>query len=208
MSSYKSIARSGASGNTHLLKQYGGGSTGPRQAYATGGAVRTSPNPSLAEGLSAAGGSAKPSLARPGRKMASKAKGKGKKETQINVVVATPPAKPEGPPAGLPPMPPMAGPPGPPPMPPSPPMPPPGAGPGPMPMRAKGGKVVTKSVKKRAEEDRKNGGPVSKSDAAVKIAKAEETPGRSVGGPASPPKFDAGAGGGLGRLEKIKKYGK
>lgn len=86
--SYKSIARSGAEGNTHLLKSYGGGSSGPRQAYATGGAVRSSPNPALAEGLSAAGGAAKPSLARPGRKMASKAKGKGKKETQINVIVA------------------------------------------------------------------------------------------------------------------------
>lgn len=185
MSDYDSI-RTGAAGNNRLLKSYGGGSTGPRQAYATGGMVKGS-NPSLSEGLTAAGGAAKPSLARPGRKMASKGKSKDKKGTQVNVVIAQAPPteKPEGP---MPMMPPMGGPPpGPPPMPPPPMAGPPGPG-GPMPpMRA-------------------FGGPVAKKDEAVKIAKREE---RSVGGPASPPRgFDAGAGGARGRLEKIKEYGK
>lgn len=166
--SYKSIARPGSTGNMTLLKAYGGGSTEPRQAYATGGSVKNT-NPSLAEGLSAAGGAAKPSLARPGRKMPPKAKGKDKKGTQVNVVIAqTPPegARPAGP---MPPMPPAGGQPmaGPPPMPP--PMPPPGAGPGPggpLPMRARGGKVVTKSVKKRESGGRTTISEDSKREAA------------------------------------------
>lgn len=186
--SYMKDARSGAVGNTRLLGKYGGGSSGPRQAYANGGAVkaRADGGPAMAEGISASGSPAKPSLARPSRKVGKgKAKGKDGK-THINVIVAPQSgASPGGPAPGPGP---MAGPPPgpPPPMP----MPPPGAGPGgppmPPPMRAKGGVVY-----------RKKGGRVGTAEC------------RSVGGPASPPKgFDAGAGGGKGRMEKIKKYGK
>ena len=128
--SYMKGVRQGSEGNTSLLKSYGGGSTGPRQGYATGGSVGFNKDgPALSEGLSAAGTPAKPSLARPGRKIS---KGKKKEaKTNINVIVA-----PSAPKEGPPPMPAMAGPPGPPPMP------PPGAGGPPMPpMRASGGRV-------------------------------------------------------------------
>lgn len=179
---YMKSVRSGAEGNTRLQKQYGGGSTPPRQHYASGGAVKGGGNPSLDEGLSAAGSPAKPSLARPGRKMAGKGgKKDGKKGTNVNVIIMGK----GGPDAGAPPMPPMADAGGPP-------MPPPG---GP-PMRASGGRVSKSdaAVKIAAkEESRKGGGKVC----------------RSVGGPAMPPRgFDGGAGGARGRLEKIKKYGK
>ena len=199
------IARPGSEGNTRLLKQYGGGSEPPRQSYsgvkgyATGGAVRGD-NPSLAEGMAASGTPAKPSLGRPGRKMA----GKGKKDPKTNItVVVAPGGKDDKPPMPMPvPVPgPSAGPP--PPMP----MPPPGmAGPGgpPMPMRAKGGRVN--------HDDAKQDKATVK--AAVHKHERGMHPGKpmtklSVGGPAKPPKgFDAGAGGGEGRLEKARKYGK
>lgn len=190
-SSYMKGVRCGSEGNTGLLKSYGGGSSGPRQGYATGGSVSglNKDGPAMSEGLSAAGTPAKPSLARPGRKI-----GKGKKKdakTNINVIVA--PSAPKE--AGPGPMPPMGGPP------PGPPMPPPGAGGPPMPMRA-------------------HGGAVSKKDAAVKIAHAEESPGKSKykmggkicraeGGPVGGlSNKDGGSGGGEGRLAKIKMYGK
>lgn len=144
--SYMKGVRSGAEGNRKLLGDYGGKSgSGPaaRQHYATGGAVKgyaTGGSPALSEGMSAAGGApAKPSLARPGRKMPGKggAKKKSAGKTNVNVIIASPPAKEAGA------MPPAlgAGPVGPPP---GPPMPPPGAGPGgpPMPpMRANGGRI-------------------------------------------------------------------
>lgn len=132
--SYMKSAGTSAKGNDRLLKQYGGNdgsSPMARQHYATGGAVKSA-NPSLNEGLSAAGSPAKKSLARPGRKMPGKGKSKGKEaKTNINVIIA---GKPEAPAAGPMPPPPMDGPP----------MPPPGAGgppPAGMPMRAKGGRV-------------------------------------------------------------------
>ena len=37
--SYMKGVRQGSEGNTSLLKSYGGGSSGPRQGYATGGSV-------------------------------------------------------------------------------------------------------------------------------------------------------------------------
>lgn len=131
------IARPGSEGNMRLLKQYGGGSTPPRQHFATGGAVRSGGNPALDEGLSASGEAARPNLSRPGRKAK---KDKDKAKTNINIVVmgkdkdAAPPATPPGPMAAGPmPPPPM-------PMPPKPPMGGPEMGP-PMPMRASGGRV-------------------------------------------------------------------
>jgi len=52
---------------------------------------------------------------------------------------------------------------------------------------------IERGLVRDGEEDRKSGGRVN----------------RSVGGPAKPPKgFDAGAGGGKGRIEKAKRYGK
>lgn len=158
--SYMKGVRSGAEGNRSLLKQYGGNSgSGPaaRQHYASGGAVKGG-NPSLNEGLSAAadGKPAKPSLARPGRKMPGKSKSKGGK-TNVNVIIAQAPDKGAMPPAL------GAGPGGPPPMPP--PGPPPG-GP-PMPMRASGGRIA--NLGKYA-----HGGKVTtKGDEAGRIAKKE-----------------------------------
>src|SRR5689334_6372678 len=133
MSYMKSVGTS-AKGNDRLLKQYGGNagsSPMARQKYASGGAV-TGGIPSLDEGLSATDGApSKPSLARPGRKMAGKGKGKDAKgKTNVNVVIMQSPGKgaDAGPPGG----------PGP--------MPPPGPGPGGpppgMPMRANGGRIA------------------------------------------------------------------
>lgn len=199
------IARPGSEGNMRLLKAYGGGSTPPRQHFATGGAVRSGGNPALDEGLSASGEPARPNLSRPGRKM----KGKDKKEakTNINIVVmgkdkdAAPPAP--GPMAAAGPMPPP-----PMPMPPKPPMGGPPVGPDigpPMPMRKSGGRVekhddaamdkkmIADAVHKHEEHDHPK-------EPMTKLAK---------GGPAKPPAgIDDGAGGGKGRLEKIKAYGK
>jgi hypothetical protein len=156
--SMKSIARPGSEGNTRLLQKYGGGSSPPRQSYApgyaNGGAVKA-----YADGGSAGMGAgmvtdmdapsgmpAARRLDRPGKK---KGKGdKGKKGTNVNVIVmpkeggAAPPALalPPIPPGAIPPMPP-----GPPAMGAGmPPMPPPGAGGPPMmpPMRARGGRVA------------------------------------------------------------------
>lgn len=203
------IARPGSEGNVRLLKQYGGGSEPPRQSYpkgyATGGAVRGD-NPSLSEGLSASGSAAKPSLARSGRKAP---KGKKEAKTNINVVVMTP-EKGEKPPMAPADMPIAASPMPPPPMP----MPPPGAGPGgpPMPMRAKGGRVV--------KDDEAQDKAMVK--AAVGKHEAARHPGEpktklATGGPAKEPTtkgmlaeggYQGGGGGAMGRLEKAKKYGK
>lgn len=188
--SYKNMAPMDSEGNKRLLSKYGGGSKGPRQPYATGGAVKRASGgmvddeeddmPTDDSGMpdmSAEGDSAPPRLDRPGRKMHGKDKSKEAKDkkggTNVNVIImpsgGAPPGGPPGPGGPMPPM--MAGPP---PGPPSgPPMPPPGAGPGGPPMM------------------HKNGGRV----------------GRAMGGKV-PVKMDAGAGGAKGRLEKIKRYGK
>ena len=260
--SYLKGVRTGAEGNNTLLKSYGGGSSAPRQGYATGGSVGSlnKDGPALSEGLAASGAPAKRSLARPGRKIG---KGAGKKKdakTNINVIVA--PSAPKE--AGPGPMPPMAGPP-----PGGPPMPPPGAGPGgpPMPMRAHGGRVgsdckgltklkIGSKVKKRADggevsDDRKKANK-ERGDAVLHGATAAaslptlsrfaprplralgaasvglnsyiagrsheranaldekaDKEGRKEGGPVGGLKnSQGGAGGGLGRLAKIRKYGK
>lgn len=176
--SYMKDARSGAVGNTRLLGKYGGGSSGPRQAYANGGAVkaRADGGPAMAEGISASGSPAKPSLARPSRKVG-KGKAKGKEgKTHINVIVAPQSgASPGGPAPGPGP---MAGPPpGPPPMP----MPPPGAGPGgpPMPpMRANGGVVYRK---KGGRVNRAEGGRSTLSADSVRAAQDERDKADSQG---------------------------
>jgi len=210
MSSHKNGARSGADGNMRLLAQYGGHRSG-RRAFADGGAV----NPSLDEGLAAAGDSdMKPS------------KDKGEKKTartNINIIVngkdpapptgaagmAPPPPMPMPMPPPMPPAPPMAGPPGPP-MGPGGPMMGPG---GPLPMRASGGRVDKHADAKADKKMVK---------AAVGKHEAAKHPGKpmtklSVGGPAKAPTeksmlaekgFQGGGGGAIGRLEKIKKFGK
>ena len=187
MASYKSIAPKDSEGNRRLLSKYGGGSKGPRQPYATGGAVKRAAGgmvddeddmPDDGSGgmpdMSAEGDSAPPRLDRPGRKMHGKDKGKDKKGgTNVNVIIMPSGGAPGGPPPPGGPMPPMmAGPPpGPPP---GPPMPPPGAGPGGPPMGM-----------------HKNGGRV----------------GRAMGGKV-PVQNEGGGGGARGRLNKIKAYGK
>lgn len=190
--SYMKGVRQGSEGNTSLLKSYGGGSTGPRQGYATGGSVGLKKDgPALAEGLSAAGTPAKPSLARPGRKIS---KGKKKEaKTNINVIVA-----PSAPKEGPPPMPAMAGPPGPPPMP------PPAGGPPMPPMRASGGRVDADCKDAVHKHDRQmhKGQGLTKLRIGGKVC-------RAPGGPVMGLKNkDGGAGGAEGRLAKIKMYGK
>lgn len=145
------IARPGSEGNMRLLSEYGGGSKPPRQSYADGGAV----NPSLDEGLSAAGDGDRKDDGKDGK---SKKSGKDSK-INVNVIIqgkdkdAAPPMPPPTGAAGLapPPMPPMP-PPGPPMgMPPGGPMGgPPGMPPG-MPMRAKGGRIPANFAKNVAE---------------------------------------------------------
>lgn len=203
------IARPGSEGNMRLLKQYGGGSTPPRQHYASGGAVKGE-NPSLAEGLSAAGG--------PSKMGAGKKSGKAKKEAKTNVNVVIMPKGDDA----KPPMPPMPMPPGaaagmpPPPMPPGPPMPPPGAGPGgpPPPMMRKAGGRVMKHDDAAADKSMVAKG-VHKHEANMHPGKPKTK--LATGGPAKEPTtkglvaengFQGGGGGGVGRLEKMKKYGK
>lgn len=136
-----------------------------------------------------------------------------KKGTTVNVIVApqgggdAPPAMPPGPPPMPPPMPK-------PPMAPPPEMPMPGGGPpmagAPM-MRKHGGRVP-----------HADGGPVISKDVAANIAATMKKsapeiaarlsqhgkPARADGGPVRVTKgYDAGAGGGKGRLEKVAKYG-
>lgn len=196
--SMKDIAKSGAIGNTTLLKKYGGSGetrqTYPK-GYATGGAVKGYATGGAPSGsMDTDGAPAKPSLSRPGRKM-----GKGKKPdakkagTTVNIIIAgkgeggeKPPMMPPGPPMDAGPMPP-----------------PPGAGPGgpPMPMRAKGGRVseakeakedkpmIAKMIHKHEKEDHK-GSPMTKFQSGGKVRQIKD-----------------GAGGAAGRLEKIKAYG-
>ena len=187
MASYKSMAPMDSEGNKRLLSKYGGGSKGPRQPYATGGAVKRASGGMVDDeddmnddgsggmpDMSAEGDSAPPRLDRPGRKMHGKDKGKDAKDkkggTNVNVIIMPPGGAPGGPqpPGG--PMPPMmAGPPpGPPP---GPPMPPPGPG-GPPMMHKNGGRV-----------------------------------GYKIGGKV-PVQNEGGGGGARGRLNKIKAYGK
>lgn len=210
MSSHKMGARSGADGNMRLLSQYGGHRSG-RRAYADGGAV----NPSLDEGLAAAGDSdMKPMKGDKGEKKASK--------TNINIIVnggkepaptgaagmAPPAPMPMPPPSPMPPAPPMAGPMGGPPGPMGP------GGPG-LPMRASGGRVM----KGKHDDEAKDKAMVKSA-----VGKHEKSmhPGKpmtrlSVGGPAKAPTekgmlsqkgMQGGGGGAIGRLEKAKTYGK
>ena len=153
--SYMKQYGTAAKGNDRLLKQYGGNagsSPMARQRYAKGGAVKAG-NPSLDEGLSTAaeGAPAKPSLARPGRKMPGKGKDKKGGKTNVNVIIAQAPPKGDG----MPMPPPGAGPSGPPP---PMPMPPPGPGGPPMPMRKHGGAVGRFAKGGRVKRD--DGGPV------------------------------------------------
>jgi len=193
------IARSGAEGNTRLLAKYGGGSEPPRQSYAKGyatGGIVKGDNPALAEGMGVAGAPAKMSTSRPGRKMPGRVgKGKDAKKAGTNVnVIIVPKSDDKGMPlamkdAGGPPMPPpgpMAGPGGP-------------GGP-PLPMHKHGGRVHGDAAKDKAA-----------TKAAVHKHEKAMHPGKpmtklAAGGPALTG-FDAGAGGGKGRLEKVKKYG-
>ena len=151
--SMKSIARMGSTGNTDLLKSYGGSEV--REKYATGGKVTGVPSTasctskgSFASGGSVDGSGARPRLDRPGRKMKAKDKKGG---TNVNVIVmpkggdAGPPAMP----AGGPPV--MAGPP--------PGMPPMDAGPMPVPMHKSGGKV--RAFKKGGVVKKADGGGVT-----------------------------------------------
>ena len=156
---YDGGARSGAMGNTRLLKEYGGskGSDGMSKCYAHGGKVhgdkaedekmmKTELKPSAfkAGGGEVDGAPAKARLDRPGRKMKGKGKNDKGKGTNVNVIIMSKPPGDMGQMDGGPP-PPGAGPMPPPPMmkPPGPPMPPPGAGgpPGMPPMHKNGGKV-------------------------------------------------------------------
>ena len=186
MSYMKSLARSGADGNTRLLKEYGGKET-KAKAYANGGSVfddEEDDDDDMEGGDSSSmdaevdGMSAKPRMDRPGRKMKGKDKDK-KGGTNVNVIIMPksdgPADAPVGPaPAAANPMPP-----------PPPPMAPPMAGGPPMPpMRKHGGGVGAYA----------NGGKVARE------CKAE-------GGPAYG-KMKDGAGGAAGRLQKIKAYGK
>lgn len=188
---YAGGARSGADGNSRLLKEYGGskGSDGMSKCYAHGGSVhhkamgehgqsKDGHKPHKAEGGEVEGMAAKPRLDRPGRKMKGKGKDKAK-GTNVNVIIMSGKdgapgaamAGPGGPPPGAGPMPPpMMKPPGPP-------MPPPGAGgpPGMPPMHKDGGKVHAY----------KNGGSIKaegQTSATEAEAEKEETEGRKDGG--------------------------
>jgi hypothetical protein len=235
MSFMKSFAKSGADGNTRLLKQYGGspGSGGPK-GYASGGSVRDYDADDMpakkADGGMVDGDSAKPRMDRPGRKMHGKPKDKAKGGTNVNVIImpkgdGAPDAAAVGPSGPGPmPMPPhapmMAGPPpgGPPPMAGGPPMPP---------MRKSGGAV--NAYKAGGKVCKAEGGSVddtadafkgamfgSAADAVVRGAKSASNSVRNVapsmgkaeGGPVYGKMHGVGAGGGKGREQKIKAYGK
>ena len=78
---------------------------------------------------------------------------------------------------------------------------------GPMMMRKSGGRVVVKKDPDEAQDKAMIKSAVGKHESNMHAGKPKTK--LSVGGPAKPPKgFNAGAGGGEGRLEKIKKYGK
>jgi hypothetical protein len=161
-------------GNMRLLSKYGGGSKGPRQDYppgfAKGGVVRKSYQDGGKTMGAADGVPSRPSLARPGRKMAGKGKHKGG-DTHVNVIMAGGQGPGGGPPIGAGPTPAPGGAP----MPPMPMGPPPGAmagpggppgGPMPMPpMHAKGGRVKAYAkggrVKKFAKGGRADGLPTT-----------------------------------------------
>lgn len=80
----KGIARSGAEGNCRLLSKYGGGSSGPRQHYASGGVVkaRADGGEVMEEEEVVDGEQPMPRLDKPSRKP------KGESKTVVNVVIA------------------------------------------------------------------------------------------------------------------------
>lgn len=174
----------------------GSASCGPTKGYATGGVVTDSDD----GGDPIDGVSAKKSMSKPGRMKGGKGdKDKKSKGTNVNVIIM---GKDSGPQAAA--MPPPGPPPGPPRPPMAPPMPPPGAGPGPggpggppPPMRASGGRVMSdaKQDKKmisgmiHKHEKNEHGGKLTKFKRGGGVLKGD------------------GAGGGLGRLAKMRAYG-
>lgn len=142
---------------------------------------------------------------------------KGKHGTHVNIIVGQPPGGAPTPPPVLP----VGPPPAMPIPPPRPPMPPPGAGgpspmagpgpvippglppPGMMPPRAKGGRVHGDEAEDKALIHK-----TLKAEGLIRSDKAEKEPleGRAMGGKVTG--YDAGAGSGEGRLEKIENYGR
>jgi hypothetical protein len=181
--SMKEAREHAKSGMSAKLKRFGG-RPGPMSAMKGGGkACYATGGATGAANAGPVGG--EPEMGKLSRPSKSKGKSKkGKAETHVNVVVM---GKGDGMPPGGPPAPgPMMPPPmaAPPMRPPMPPMPPPGAGPGgpgPMPMPPPGGPPGMMPHKHGGAVSRKTGGKV-----------------RGV---------EDGAGGGKGRLEKIKMYG-